>query len=249
VPTLSINQQPGDAPNRYRIEVRATEVPRSPPQSFSRTIEFVLSPQESERIRWYLEDYLQFDEEPAPTIARRVEGLMAERGEALFRSIFDSDQPGRQLWTRIEPYLPSTGTEITTGIAEATAIPWELIRNPDTATNLALSAEAFVRTQQAAQFTFTPQAVAGKVRILLVICRPKGGEDVPFRSVASRLVTRLSEGDAKQSTSMSCVRPHTSSSPKRSASPRREASPTTSSISTAMASTPIRRTSKRPAKS
>jgi hypothetical protein len=68
--------------------------------------------------------------------------------------------------------------EITTGIAEATAIPWELIRNPDTGTNLALSAQAFVRTQQAAQLSLAPRAEAEKVRIILVICRPKAGKDV-----------------------------------------------------------------------
>lgn len=146
MPILRINQQPGSAPNHYRIDVSAVDVPGFQPPSFSRPIEFVMSPQDGERIRWYLEDYLQFDEDPAPTIANRVEQLMAERGETLFRSIFEGLNEGVQLWALIEPHLSSTRIEITTGIAEATAIPWELIRNPHTRTNLALSAEAFVRT-------------------------------------------------------------------------------------------------------
>jgi tetratricopeptide (TPR) repeat protein len=33
------------------------------------------------------------------------------------------------------------------------------------------------------------------IRILLVICRPRGGEDVPFRSVASRLIKGLDEAE------------------------------------------------------
>jgi hypothetical protein len=168
----------------------------------------VLSPQEGERIRWYLEDFLQFDEEPAPTIARRVEALMVERGEGLFRSIFEGSRQGSQLWTQVEPHLSSTRIEITTGIAEATAIPWELLRNPYTKTNLALSAEAFVRTQQGGQPTLSPQTEAEKVRILLVICRPKGGQDVPFRSVAGRLVTRLREGD-REAFQLDVLRPPT----------------------------------------
>ena len=42
---LRINQHPTGAPNRYRVDVSA-EVPNFQPPSFSRDIEFVLSPQE-----------------------------------------------------------------------------------------------------------------------------------------------------------------------------------------------------------
>ena len=38
-----------------------------------------------EDLRWYLEDFLQYPQEPAPTIARRIEGRMAEVGTELFR--------------------------------------------------------------------------------------------------------------------------------------------------------------------
>jgi tetratricopeptide (TPR) repeat protein len=208
MPILRVNQQPGTAPNLYRIEVSASEILGFQPPSFSGEIEFAVSPQDGERIRWYLEDYLQFDEDPAPQIAKQVEAFMAERGEALFRSIFDGSHQGKQLWALVEPHLSSTRIEVTTGIAEATAIPWELIRNPHTRTSLALSAQAFVRTQQAAQLALSPQAEAEKVRILLVICRPRGGEDVPFRSVAGRLVTRLSEGD-REAFQLDVLRPPT----------------------------------------
>jgi tetratricopeptide (TPR) repeat protein len=208
VPILRVNQHPGCAANHYRIDVSAAEVPGFQPPSFSRDIEFALSSHDGERIRWYLEDYLQFDEEPAPQIAKGVEALMAERGEALYRAIFEGSHEAIQLWTLVEPHLSSTRIEVTTGIAEATAIPWELIRNPHTGGPLALSAEAFVRTQPAGQLALSPQAEAEKVRILLVICRPKGAEDVPFRSVAGRLVTRLSEGD-REAFQLDVLRPPT----------------------------------------
>jgi hypothetical protein len=55
-------------------------------------IAFELTPQDGERIRWYLEDYLQFEADPAPLIARDVEALMA----ACMRRRTVS-QPG---WTR-----------------------------------------------------------------------------------------------------------------------------------------------------
>ena len=66
MPILRVNQQPGTAPNLYRIEVSASEILGFQPPSFSGEIEFAVSPQDGERIRWYLEDYLQFDEDPSP---------------------------------------------------------------------------------------------------------------------------------------------------------------------------------------
>jgi tetratricopeptide (TPR) repeat protein len=208
VPVLRLNQQPLEAPNRYRIDVVATDIPGIQSLSFSRDITFELTPHDGERIRWYLEDYLQYDEDPAPLIAAGVEVFMAECGEHLFRSIFEGSPESTGLWAWVEPHLPTTRIEITAGIAEATAIPWELIRNPRTRTFLALSASSFVRTQRGAQTALVPMGEPQKVRILLVICRPSGGEDVPFRSVANQLVTRLNE-DARDTFDLDVLRPPT----------------------------------------
>ena len=84
MPVLRIAQQRGDAPHRYRIEITATDIPNFAPLQFSRDIAFELTPQDGERIRWYLEDYLQFDADPAPQIARSVEALMATCGDGCF---------------------------------------------------------------------------------------------------------------------------------------------------------------------
>ena len=197
MPTLRISQQPGSGANKHQISVTAENLPGVQNLSFSREIEFALSPQEAERIRWYLEDYLQFDEDPAPQIAARVETLMAERGEDLFSKIFAGRDDAMQLWTFAQLHLPQMRIEIATGVAEATAIPWELIRNPNNRVNLALSAQSFVRAQAGAQAALAPSPGGDKVRILLVICRPRAEADVPFRSVASRIVKGLSDKDRK----------------------------------------------------
>ncbi len=190
---LRITQQPGAGPGRHRVFVEA-QVPGLQALSFSREIEFALTADDGERIRWYLEDYLHFVHDPAPKIAAGVETLMRERGEALFRAIFDGQANAIKLWAAVEPYLNTTRIEIVTGVAEATAIPWELMLNPDTGARLALSAESFVRAQPGGQTTLAP-ASAEKVRILLVISRPDADDDVPFRSVAGRLITELSDKD------------------------------------------------------
>jgi hypothetical protein len=204
---LRISQQPGAGPNRHQIAVQS-EVPGFQALNFSRDIEFALSPQDGEKIRWYLEDYLQFAQDHAPQIAARVEKLMAERGEELFRVIFEGRNDAIQLWAFVEPHLSSTRIEIVTGIAEAMAIPWELIRNPHTRVNLALSAQAFVRAQQGGQNVLAPAPTADKVRILLVICRPSAEDDVPFRSVAGRLVKGLSNSD-REAFQLHVLRPST----------------------------------------
>jgi CHAT domain len=204
---LRISQQRGSGPNRHHIAVEA-EVPGVQRLSFSREIEFALSPQEAERIRWYLEDYLQFDENPAPQIAARVETLMTERGEDLFRKIFEGRNDAMRLWAMVDPHLSSTRIEIATSIREATSIPWELIRNPDAGVNLALSAQAFVRTQMGGQTTIKPPPIADKLRILLVICRPRADRDVPFRSVASRIMKGLSDQD-REAFRLDVLRPPT----------------------------------------
>jgi tetratricopeptide (TPR) repeat protein len=68
-------------------------------------------------------------------------------------------------------------------------LAWELLRDPGTDTAVALGAGAFVRTHlRAAGHPQLPQASGDRLRVLLVIARPGGRDDVPFRSVASRLV-------------------------------------------------------------
>ena len=135
--------------------------------------------------------------------------LLAERGEELFRDIFHGSDDLRELWGAIGPRLADTRIEVTPEIAEATAIPWELIRDPRLEVPIALSAQAFVRGQRGTMAALLPhKQEAEKVRILLVICRPKGGDDVPFRSVAGRLVTRLSD-EARGAFDLDVLRPPT----------------------------------------
>ena len=160
-------------------------------------------------MRWYLEDYLQYPQDPAPKIAARIEGRMAEMGAALFRDVFQANDDARDLWATLRHQLNDTRVEISTGVEGANAMPWELIRDPKTDAPLALRARSFVRAySQAAQRPKLPQAATGPIRILLVICRPGARDDVPFRSVASRIVKGLSE-EARAHFRLDVLRPPT----------------------------------------
>jgi tetratricopeptide (TPR) repeat protein len=187
----------------------ALEGPGLPRQTASSVVAFQVSPQDQEGMRWYLEDYLLYPQNPAPTIAARIEQRMTEVGEELFRAIFHGSDDARDLWARLRERLPETRVEIVTGVREATALPWELLRDPKTQVSLALRARAFIRTQaQAVQIPRLPDPASGPVRILLVICRPGGAQDVPFRSVASRLLKGLDEA-AREAFHLEVLRPPT----------------------------------------
>ncbi|HEX8231005.1 MAG TPA: CHAT domain-containing protein [Chloroflexia bacterium] len=171
-------------------------------------ITFNLSPQEQEQLRWYLEDYLEHPTDPAPRIAANVEKKMQEVGEHLFNSLFDTNADARFLWADLRSRLSDTRVEVISGV-DTTSIPWELMRDPHIGTLLALSTRDFVRgLPNPALPPSIPQTESGPIRILLVICRPGGRKDVPFRSVASRIVKSLSE-EARAHFQLDVLRPPT----------------------------------------
>jgi tetratricopeptide (TPR) repeat protein len=199
--------------DQYNVEAALDDDGRRQSLATSR-FTFTVTAQDREDMRWYLEDYLQYPLDPAPAIAARIESRMADMGTDLFRAVFESSETARRLWARLQPSLADTRIEIITEIREATAIPWELLRDPLTCTPLALEAAGFVRTQADQARTARPldqsplEAGESKIRILLAICRPRGREDVPFRSVASRILRSLSQ-DARDVVQLDVLRPAT----------------------------------------
>lgn len=182
--------QTSEYQDNYRVEI-SLEGDGLPRQTVTTTFDFKLTTNDQEDLRWYLEDFLSFPHDPAPTIAARIEKRISEIGVELFKALFQSSDDARDLWATLRARLNDTRVEVITDVQEATTIPWELVRDPKTDMPLALRASAFVRTHpQAAQVPRIPQT-DGQIRILLVICRPNGRDDVPFRSVASRLIKGL----------------------------------------------------------
>jgi hypothetical protein len=176
---------------RYRVvaEFENGRVRRSDESRF----ELQLSAQDQEDIRWYLEDFLQYPMDPAPAIAKRIEARMAEIGADLFTKALGNTE----VWPEVRHQLSDTRIEIETTVKDATALPWELLRDPKADVPLALRARAFVRsTHDSVQRPKLKQSAAGPIRVLLVICRPRGRDDVPFRSVARRMLEGLRGSDA-----------------------------------------------------
>src|SRR5215218_9990925 len=97
-------QQHSLAEGRHRVEIALEgDGARRTAES---TFEFSLSPQDEEGLRWYLEDFLQYPQDPAPSIARRVEGRMEEIGNELFQAVFQASDDSRDLWAELRKRLP-----------------------------------------------------------------------------------------------------------------------------------------------
>jgi hypothetical protein len=192
----------------HRVQIDL-EDDQSVPQSAASTFDFQFSDQDREDLRWYLEHYLQYPIEPAPAIATRIERRMAELGKDLFAKLFPDGSDARDLWAEVRPRLNRARVEVRSEVDTAAVLPWELVRDPRTDVPLALRARSFVRAQhQTAQRPRLPRMGDGTtIRVLLVICRPGGVEDVPFRSVASHLV-RLS-AQAREVFQLDVLRPPT----------------------------------------
>jgi hypothetical protein len=142
---------------------------------------------DGERIRWYLEDYAEFPADPASALAAIAEARLALTGEELFGQVFSGDAAG--IWERARDRLSEVRVEVDTDPGAGPGLAWELLRDPGRDQAVALGAGAFVRTHlRAAGHPDLPEPAGDRLRVLLVICRPGGRADVPFRSVASRLV-------------------------------------------------------------
>jgi tetratricopeptide (TPR) repeat protein len=197
-------------PDQYQILVELTG-PDIARQTVTAPLTFALTAQDRRDLRWYFEDYLQVPFAPEQQIAARIEARLAAIGVELFRAVFQADDDARDLWATLRERLAGARVEVVSGVHEAASIPWELLRDPKTDATLALRARAFVRAQpQAAQRPVLPaQAQPGEaIRVLLVICRPGAGDDVPFRSVASRLIKGLSDA-ARARFQLDVLRPPT----------------------------------------
>lgn len=158
-------------------------------------IEFSLTPQEQNDLRWYLEDYLQNRGDAEAIVAQQVELLIQSRGEELYEKILAANENTRALWYSIRNELANLRVEVATGIVEAASIPWELMRDPMLKSPIALRVKSFVRVQSNPNISFVPvpQTSDGRVRLLYIASRPGGAADIELRAVANRLLRDLGQ--------------------------------------------------------
>jgi len=77
-----------------------------------------------------MEDYLQRAESVEEVQIEQIEAWMKLRGEQLYNKVLDANQNKRAIRFAVREHLADLRVEITTGIAAAASILWELMREP-----------------------------------------------------------------------------------------------------------------------
>ena len=205
--TLKIRQGPLHG-GKYPITLTLRRADQ-PDLEAEAAIEFALTPQEQADLRWYMEDYLMRPEAVEAVQIAQIEATMKQRGEELYTKVLAANLDTQAIWFAVREQLADLRIEITTGIAEAAAIPWELMRDPQSDSAIALRVRAFVRVQSNPNIAFVPvpPAEEGRLRLLYVVCRPGGTEDVELRAIANRLLHDL--GDDLARFDITALRPPT----------------------------------------
>jgi hypothetical protein len=211
VDELRLTFIPGNANQAGTIQVACTLAGGGEVRG-EKSYSFQMSETDRDLIRRYLEE---FPIQPDKAVAIAGEGAIRRTGEALFREIFD--HPGTKPPYEALRSSPASGRVVIEAGIEGAAVPWELMRDPFAhgAGELVLHFRGFYRTvpspaPQGALPTgnFTPPA-GGKtpLRILLVVCRPEGKDDVRFQSIAR--VLQIVARDFQRRIQIDVLRPPT----------------------------------------
>lgn len=159
-------------------------------EGFAEPIGFAspFSAAEREDLRWYLEDYLTAPFAVYEQRGQAIQAKLAEWGRALFDAVFGAGKPGR------DAYLQSREGPCELVLRSSSpgflSLPWELLQDPQRPTPLALELSAIDRTLVAAGAAATVPP-GPELRVLMVIARPDGLQDVGYQMIARPLVDRL----------------------------------------------------------
>ncbi|MFJ9777177.1 CHAT domain-containing protein [Kitasatospora sp. NPDC101157] len=135
-----------------------------------------------EDLRWYHENYLENWAAASKGGVARVRRDQRAIGEALYQALFTGDAAA--LAGGVHAAGDRLRVEIRDDVHDA-AVPWELLADPETEEPLVMQAAAFVRTVgDVAEVAPAERAVR---RILLVISRPGGAQDIGYWAVAYEL--------------------------------------------------------------
>ena len=146
---------------------------------------------ELEDLRWYLEDYLRVPFAVYEQRGARVEAALAGWGEALFASVFGAGA-ARDAYVAVRSRGVAAQVVVRSGDERALGLPWELLRDPGQPDALALSGVAVTRMLPSQVPAPGVRAAGERLRVLMVIARPAGAQDVGYQMVARRLLPLLS---------------------------------------------------------
>lgn len=186
------------ADNRLTASVELDGVPEPGPIGDPVDFSWPLDADTQEDIRWYIEDYLRTPFGVYDDRGTRIAARFEEWGCRLFHSLFGS-QPVLEAYQRARD--SGCAMELVVRCAAAgplpLALPWELLFDPAASAPLALRRIAITRMLTTAQEAESLAASGTRLRVLMVISRPRGPADVDYHMIARHLLPLLeASGDA-----------------------------------------------------
>jgi hypothetical protein len=156
-------------------------------------LEWSLTADELEDLRWYLEDYLRAPfgvyEDRGPLIAAQL----PEWGQRIFNGLFGLSS-ARDAYVAIRTRAALGGRPelvVRSEHAGWMALPWELISDPAVSAPVVLDALTVSRSLPAGAVGQGFAVGGERLRVLMVISRPRGAGDVGYRMIARPLLQRL----------------------------------------------------------
>ena len=149
-----------------------------------------LDDDELEDLRWYLEDYLHYPYGADGARGERIAASLPRWGEAVFASIFGSgDARDAYIAARRRDAPPEI--VFRSSAPGFLGLPWELMRDPAHPSPVALDLIGVSRSLPVAALEESFPVEGDVLRVLMVISRPSGKDDVGYRMVARPLLERL----------------------------------------------------------
>ncbi len=148
-------------------------------------------------LRWLLEDLPRLASESARSAGVLAQAQLSHFGQRLFDAVREPFQAASAGLA-----LDDLALQIDDPQGLARHLPWELMNDGEVP--LALRCGAFTRIvprPAAPNPAARPARSAGPLRLLLVVARPAGRDDVAFRSVASRVLAAAAESSAEPAAS------------------------------------------------
>jgi tetratricopeptide (TPR) repeat protein len=143
-----------------------------------------------EDLRWYLEDYLRAPFGVYEVRGPEIEARLPSWGRAMFEALFGTG-PARDAYIKMRARSRAGEIVLRSSAPSWLGLPWELLRDPNRPTALALDGIALGRSLPNTQLGEAFDVSGERLRVLMVISRPRGTEDVDYRMIARPLLQRL----------------------------------------------------------
>ncbi|MFD8118057.1 CHAT domain-containing tetratricopeptide repeat protein [Streptomyces microflavus] len=141
-------------------------------------------------LRWYLEQYLEVPTGVYEERGARIAGLLPSWGEQIFTAVFPAG-PARDAYVAARAQGGPVEMVFLSSSAQQLGRPWELMTFPGRGVPVVLDDVAVSRSLTGAGMAKVVDVPGSRLRVLMVISRPQGTDDVGYQMIARPLLRRL----------------------------------------------------------